>query len=165
MPSRRTFIKAGLVGGLILGAGGAWYAATRETAPAGPLTRSTRSMFLAIVPVMLSGMLGDKDEPVEHVVDGVERAVAGLSSAAQAELAELFGLLGFYPARKLMTGIGEWHLATQADVESFLNRWRYHRFALFQGAYAALHDLVLGAWYAQPDSWESIGYPGPPEVK
>ena len=30
---------------------------------------------------------------------------------------------------------------------------------------AAVHDLVLGAWYAQPESWEAIGYPGPPEVK
>jgi hypothetical protein len=165
MPSRRTFIKAGLLGGIALGAGGVWYAATRERAPAGRLPAVTRAMFAAITPVILAGSLDEGSGPVERLVDGVERAVAGLSAAAQAELGDLFGLLGFYPARKLLTGIGDWRLATRAEVEGFLSGWRLHRVALMQGAYAALHDLVLGAWYAQPDSWEAIGYPGPPEVK
>ena len=40
----------------------------------------------------------------------------------------------------------------------------YSRFALLQGAYAALHDLVLGAWYARPEAWPTIGYPGTPEI-
>jgi hypothetical protein len=35
---------------------------------------------------------------------------------------------------------------------------------LLQQGYQALHDLVLAAWYARPDSWPAIGYPGPPEV-
>lgn len=165
MVSRRTFIKAGLFGGLVLGAGGAWYAATREDAPPVRLSQSTRAMFQAITPVMLAGMLGEGVGQIERVVDGVERAVTGLSLAAQSELAELFGLLGFYPARKLLTGIADWPLARSAEIEAFLKWWRFHRFALLQGGYAALHDLVLGSWYAQPESWESIGYPGPPEVK
>lgn len=165
MATRRTFIKAGLFGGLLLGAGGAWYAASRESALPGRLTPSARAMFAAIAPVMLAGMLSEGEGHHESVVDGVERAVAGLSATAQSELAELFGLLEFYPARKLLTGVGEWRTATRSDIEGFLGQWRFHRLALLQGAYAALHDLVLGAWYAQPDSWEAIGYPGPPEVK
>jgi hypothetical protein len=32
---------------------------------------------------------------------------------------------------------------------------------LLRSAYHALHDLVLGAWYAQPASWLAAGYPGP----
>jgi hypothetical protein len=24
-----------------------------------------------------------------------------------------------------------------------------------------MHDLVLGAWYANPSNWAAIGYPGP----
>lgn len=165
MLSRRTFLKAGLLGGIALGAGGVWFAATRESAPAGRLPGSTRAMFAAITPVILAGSLDEGNALVERVVDDVERAVAGLSAAAQSELGELFGLLGFYPARLLLTGIGDWRLATRAEIEAFLNGWRLHRIALMQGAYAALHDLVLGAWYAQPESWETIGYPGPPEVK
>jgi hypothetical protein len=46
-------------------------------------------------------------------------------------------------------------------VAEFLQGWRTHRFGMLRGAYAALHDLVLGAWYAQPDAWAAIGYPGP----
>jgi hypothetical protein len=30
-----------------------------------------------------------------------------------------------------------------------------------RSAYQALHDLVLGAWYANPANWDAIGYPGP----
>ncbi len=165
MPTRRTFIKAGLLGGIALGAGGLWYSASRERAPAGRLPASVRAMFAAIAPVILAGSLDDGSGSVERVVDGVERAIAGLSAAAQSELDDLFGLLEFYPARILLTGIGDWQLATRVEVESFLSGWRLHSVALMQGAYAALHDLVLGAWYAQPESWEAIGYPGPPEVK
>lgn len=36
------------------------------------------------------------------------------------------------------------------------------RFDLLKSGYAALHDLILGTWYAQPESWAAIGYPGPP---
>jgi hypothetical protein len=32
---------------------------------------------------------------------------------------------------------------------------------MLQTAYHALHDLVLGAWYADPSSWTAVGYPGP----
>lgn len=163
MLSRRTFIKAGLLGGLALGAGGIWYAASREQAAVGRLTQSDRSMFRAVAPVMLAGMASDT--ATEGVLEGVERAVAGLSAAAQSELAELFGLLDFYPSRKLLTGVGDWQRATPAEIEAFLNSWRFHRFALLQSGYAALHDLIIGAWYAQPKSWEAIGYPGPPELR
>jgi hypothetical protein len=24
-----------------------------------------------------------------------------------------------------------------------------------------MHDLIIGAWYADPSTWEAIGYPGP----
>jgi hypothetical protein len=47
---------------------------------------------------------------------------------------------------------------------AFLESWRHSRFDLLKSGYAALHDIIFGAWYAHPDSWESIGYPGPPEV-
>jgi hypothetical protein len=46
-------------------------------------------------------------------------------------------------------------------VADFLQSWRKHRLAMPQTAYLALHDLVLGSWYADPSSWAAIGYPGP----
>jgi hypothetical protein len=50
------------------------------------------------------------------------------------------------------------------EVAAFLQGWRTSRLGLLRSAYAALHDLVLGAWYGTPDTWEAIGYPGPPEI-
>lgn len=164
MLTRRTFVKAGLLGGLALGAGGIWYAASREAMGEGWRSESTRSMFQAIGPVMLGGIQVDV-MATERLLVGIERAVAGLSPATQSELADLFGLLGFLPARKLLTGVSTWQRATPSEIEAFLKSWRVHRFAMLRGAYAALHDLVLGAWYAQPESWEALGYPGPPEVR
>jgi hypothetical protein len=97
--------------------------------------------------------------------DGVGVAIAGLSASAQREIAELFGLLGVAPARMLVAGVWpSWENASAADIAAFLERWRTSRFALLRSAYAALHDLVLGAWYGDAGSWAAIGYPGPPEV-
>lgn len=66
------------------------------------------------------------------------------------------------PARRLLTGIaGGWEGARIDGVSAFLQDWRLHRLGLLRSAYHALHDLVLGAWYAQPASWAATGYPGP----
>ena len=96
---------------------------------------------------------------------GVGVAIAGLSAAAQQELSELFTLLGFAPARVLLAGLWpSWEAASVDEVAAFLQGWRTSRLGLLRSAYAALHDLVLGAWYGTPDTWEAIGYPGPPEI-
>ena len=165
MIGRRTFLKVGLAGGVVLGAGGIWYAATREAVAQGRLDRATRAMFAAIAPVILAGVALPEPATTEDVGAGVETAFGGLSAAAQTELGELFGLLSFPPTRYVLTGVADWGRVSQADIARFLESWRRHRLSLLRGAYAALHDLVLGAWYARPDSWEAIGYPGPPEVK
>lgn len=163
MVSRRSLIKAGVLGGLVLSAGGAWYVATRDVARSG-LPQSTRAMFRAVAPVILAGALTN-DDAIERLLDHVERALAGLSVGAQTELSDLFGLLDLYPSRKLLTGVSDWSLSGADEIAAFLHNWRFHRFALLQSGYAALHDIVIGAWYAQPESWEAIGYLGPPEVR
>jgi hypothetical protein len=100
-----------------------------------------------------------------RVIEGVRVAVAALSPAAQRDVDELFTLLDIGPARGLLTGIwGSWGEASAPEIEAFLQRWRHSRLALLQAGYHALHDLILAAWYAEPESWSSIGYPGPPQV-
>ena len=39
------------------------------------------------------------------------------------------------------------------------------RFALLRSAYAALHQLVFAAWYANPRAWAATGYGGPPSLE
>ena len=33
--------------------------------------------------------------------------------------------------------------------------------ALRRVVYIGLHDLVVGSYYANPDTWAPVGYPGP----
>jgi hypothetical protein len=156
---RRQFLKVGLTGSFLLACAGRVSAASDEEA----------AMLSAIAAAMLAGMLpgeqGARATALSETVAGVRRAVAGLSLQSQKEVGELFLLLTLAPTRRLLAGVAApWHEAGEAAVAAFLESWRFSRFGLLQGAYAALHDLVLGAWYARPEHWEAIGYPGTPEV-
>lgn len=162
--SRRQFVKAGVAGSALLAFSG-WLNA------AGPrrLSEAEREMLAAIAAVFLAGALPkdhmERRRIIARTVDGIARAVAGLSAATQKEIGELFGLLVLAPARLIVAGlVRPWREADAADIAAFLQSWRSSRLGLLQSGYAALHDLTFGAWYARDDTWEAIGYPGPPEV-
>jgi hypothetical protein len=165
--TRRTFLKAGLLSAAVLAAGGGWY---RHTHPAPPhgfvLDGEARAALDAIVAAVLSGALPDtpaeQAKTIAATTARVHQTILGLPLTAQQEVQDLFGLLAFGPARRLLTGIPDgWAKAQQADVAACLQDWRVHRLSLLRSAYAALHDLVLGAWYSDPAHWDAIGYPGP----
>lgn len=167
MASRRAFLKAGIGAGLALTLGGGLYRATRDALPPQPfaLGSDARAALGAIVPALLAGALpagAAGTQAVATVIDDVHHAVRGLPLATQVEVQDLFRLLAQAPARRLLTGIdGPWLEASLDDVHAFLQDWRISQFGLLRTGYAALHDLVLGAWYAAPASWDAIGYPGP----
>lgn len=169
MFTRRQFLKAGLAGGAALAALGAYYVASRGKTAPGRLGEGESAVIAAIVPVILGGVLPAEGEArrkaIAKTVDGVGIAIAGLSASAQQELSELFALLGVVPARMLVAGVwSSWEGTGSDEIAAFLERWRMSRFALLRSAYAALHDLVLGAWYGDAGAWQAIGYPGPPEI-
>jgi len=170
--SRRTLLKAGVASGVALVLARWLYVQTSATA-ADPsfaaLDGRARSVVAAIVPVMLEGALPAGDAAIAargEVVAGVDRAVAGLSPAVRAELDELFSLLAFAPARCVVAGVwSPWQEASRESIAAFLERWRDSRFALLRSGFSALHQLILGAWYANPRAWPVIGYPGPPALE
>jgi hypothetical protein len=173
MLTRRQFIKAGVLGGLtlsVLGGGYAWLKRNEAgSAPASIFDRSAQAIISALAPAFLAGALPDDMQQRQAALDGILQdvgtAIAGLSAAQQKELGELFALLSFAPARWLVAGVrSPWAGARLDEAEGFLRHWRNSRFALLQSAYAALHDLILGSWYARPDSWAMIAYPGPPRL-
>lgn len=171
--SRRTLLKAGVAGAAALLVARCLYrplatpASSRETATA--LEPAARSIVASLIPVLLDGALPEGPEAANaraETLTGVERAVAGLPPATRNELAELFSLLAFAPTRCLLAGIwSPWPEAAPEAIASFLTRWRDSRFALLRSAYAALHQLVFSAWYANPRAWPAIGYPGPPSLE
>lgn len=158
MITRRQFLKTGLAGGLLLG-----IAACSRPSAGG----RHRAALAAIVPVMLAGAIGreDRSAAIARTVSGVETAIAGLALPTQKEIRQLFDLLSFAPTRLLAAGLwADWPQASPEAIGRFLDSWRHSRFDLLKSGYAALHNLIFGAWYAVPENWPAIGYPGPPEM-
>ena len=161
MTDRRTFLKAGLAGSALLAAGGlaAWIVG-RDAA------RDRDEVLAALIPVLLEGALPvepqARAQAISRGVQLVGTAIGGLAPSAQEEAAQLFALLAIGPTRLLATGIASsWPDASPQQVQAFLQSWRTHSWTLLQSGYHALHDLVLGSWYADEASWPAIGYGGP----
>ena len=161
--SRRAFLKAGVLGAFALAAAGSIYKLTLPAATPHRFTVDERagSVLAAIIPVMLKDAVASPGD-IDAAIGRVQEAIAGLPVATQQEIQELFGLLVFAPARRLLTGVTEdWPQADQEEVTAFLQSWRTSRFALLQSAYHGLHDLITGSWYSHESTWASIGYHGP----
>lgn len=157
---RRSFLKAGLLGGLALIAGGAVYRQLRPAvAQRFALDAQGRTMLAALIPA-ITGISPDA-AALEAGIDRVGAAINGLPLRVQKEISDLFGLLSMAPTRRLLAGVPAWPEATPAEVAAFLQSWRTHRTEMLQTAYHGLHDLVLGGWYAEPSTWAVIGYAGP----
>jgi hypothetical protein len=177
MLTRRQFLQAGIAGGALLLAVRAAYGpfsadpvvAEDPSFDYAVLRGKDRSVLAGVVPVMLAGALpaegGERERAIVEVIRGVDRAVSGLPPSVQEEVAQLFALLGFPVTRRLLAGVGSpWLEASAKSVQGFLARWRGSRFALLRSAYAALHELIMAAWYGNPAAWPRIGYPGPPAI-
>jgi len=162
--SRRSFLKIGLAGAVTLAAGGLLYRQFRAAPQQFELDSSGRDMLAAVIPVMLGPVLPagpGRAAALSEAIEAVRIAIIGLPLAVQKEVQDLFGLMALAPTRRLLAGIPPWAEASPEQIAAFLQSWRGHRLALLQSAYHALHDLIIGSWYAQPAHWAAIGYPGP----
>jgi hypothetical protein len=173
--SRRRFLAVSGFSALLLAAGGA-FAWRRDSAAIAPLSgdADARRIVHAIAPSMLGGLLaapGDvpnagasrEGDALDDVVRDALAGMDGLPPHARTELARLFGLLAFAPARIFVAGLASsWGTASRADIDTALGTWRDSRLELRRAAYDALHSLILGAWYGNPRAWARIGYAGPP---
>jgi len=161
---RRTLLKVGLIGGAVLtAAGGVAYLLKPEARDAAA-SNDTKVVLRGVMPALLAAALpADPNARALALESALQRTlatIAGLPSPTRIELGELFALLASAPGRWL-AGVDRWEHASVEQISTFLQRWRTHSFDLFQAGYQALHDLVLGPYYAEPSTWEAIGYPGP----
>jgi len=75
----------------------------------------------------------------------------------------LFDALSIAPIRFAMGGPWvRWQEASVDQVNDFLVSWRDSSLQLKRMGYVSLAKLVGICWYAQPENYASIGYPGPP---
>ena len=167
--SRRRFLQLGLgtaaVFGVVGGAAWLWQPGVR----AGRLSEPGRSVFRAVARCVLEGSLptdtGRRDAALDRHLQQLDATIAGLPRNAQTELAQLLGLLAMAPGRRWFSGLdGDWPDAGIEALDAALRRMRSDTNALRQQAYHALRDLTNAAWYAQPEHWAQLGYPGPVAV-
>ena len=170
--NRRSFLKVGLLGSAVLGTAGAWviWRDAKDADDRSPARDRVAMIIGAIAPVVLAGALpadpAQRADGIARVVTDVKAVIAAFPRAVQREIADLFRLLDIRIARRVLTGVpSEWTSAEPIEIAAFLERWRTSRIGLLQAGYFALHDLVLGTWYAEPATWEAIGYAGPPNVE
>lgn len=168
--NRRTLLRVGVATAALLAVAGAGVALHRQAVSAeGRLTATGRQLFSAIASAVLEGMLPADAVARQAALDGhlqrLEGTIAGFPPAIRAEIVELATLLAHPVGRIGLAGLStDWASARSADVQATLQSLRTSRLALRQQVYHALRDLTNGAYFADPSSWASIGYPGPPAL-
>ena len=170
MWSRRRVIFVGVAGAVAAGAAVVLPRLLASgPAPAGTALIAThgdmlRAVTLALLAPALPQTATERNAQIDAVLKACAARIDNLPPSTRREVGELFGLLALKPARMLLGYGGDWPDADGKAVGTFLAGLRDSSVGLKQQAYFALHDMVLGSFYAQPVTWAATGYPGPPKL-
>ena len=131
------------------------------------LRPNDREFFTAIIPVVLKGSWpSDADQQstaMNEIMINIDNAMFNLGPHNQKQMIDLFNLLNFTPSRGLTTGVwSAWNEASENDIEQFLNKWRDSSLGLLNLAYNGVSKLIIAIWFGMSQSWDKVGYPGPP---
>lgn len=135
----------------------------------GRLTAHAQAIFRAIAAAVLDGSLATSPSARESQLDihlrHVDEAIAAFPPETQAELSQLLALLASAPGRAFLAGLHTpWAVATPKETQASLQAMRTSSTKLRQQTYHALRDLTNAAFYADPQAWHLMGYPGPVPV-
>jgi hypothetical protein len=169
---RRTFLKWGLAGTVLLAVGGGAWLATRRTRPVGGLA----GPFVALAPeeVAVLVALSDRLVPARagfpapldvEVPRRVDAIVAMSPEPVQQEIRQLVrlfenALAGFVLDGQLRTFTD----SSPEQQDARIRAWQASRYTLRRTGYKALKKLVYAAYYGAPATWPALGYPGPPSL-
>jgi hypothetical protein len=154
--------------GLVVG-GTLWWGAETPRQTDGRLNTRASRMFRAVGAAVLQGVLPAEPAEREHALAAwltrMEATISALPPATQAELDQLIVLLTTAPSRLALTGLSQdWSTATPQEVKAALQAMQLSTLSLRQQVFHALRDLTNGAYFAAPQTWLTMGYPGPMKV-
>ena len=163
---RRTLLKLGATTLAVLAVIGGTAALIQPGLVRGTLTPAGREVFRAIGLGVLDKTLPEpapaKEVALAALLGRVDALIGALPPHAQAELSQLLSLLASGVGRRALAGLAvPWPNANAADVQAALQDMRLSKLAVRQQAYAALHDIIAGAYFSEPTTWAMLGYPGP----
>ncbi len=173
--TRRSLFRKGLAGGVLLALGGGAFVGlrgTRVTAlPRAPLrlfTQEEHAVFAAVAARIVPGDGAGADWPTALALDCAGKADALLARVHPEVGAELKQLLRLF--ENGVTGLffgGRPAPFTTLDPQgqdARLESWRTSKLDLMRTGYQALARLAHATYYASPEVYRLVGYPGPPEV-
>ncbi len=168
---RRTLLKLGYASAAALALAGGGVA-TFLAAPAwhaGRLTEVGRGVLGSIARAILDGSLPAQAQAQAAALashfDRLDSMLRTLPPSAQSELNHLLSVLAIAPGRLALAGLAtDWTQASVEHVQAALQSMRHSRIDLRKQAYHALRDLTQAAYFASPDTWPQLGYPGPVKI-
>lgn len=163
---RRRFLTLGLgaTAALVLAGGG--FALIQPGLDQGRLTAAGRSVFSAVARAVLDGSLPAEPVLRERALlahlQRLDDTLGGFPSPVQSELSQLLAMLAAAPGRIAFAGLHTpWADADVPQIQQALQAMRTSSLVLKQQAYHALRDLTNAAYFADPQAWKMMGYPGP----
>lgn len=169
---RRDFLKVGLGFSLALTLAGALPGCSGGAKAPAPglvfLQPQDVALFSAIIPVIVLDLgtraAAEQQALLRQTLAHIDGTCAGLDVFSRGELRTLFDLLANGPLRYVLTGVGAWNEASADDLLAFIRRWRGSRLATLNAGGNVLVRLVAGSYYVIPETFASVGYPGPFEI-
>lgn len=169
MVSRRTFITVGLLGAAALAVGGVGLGLrpTVHRQPRGPLKAldpRAYSILAAVVDRVArgEGLPAAADLGVTEALDGV---VARMHPEAAAQFVQVLYLLENALAGLVLDQRFTTFTGSSPEVQDHvLQTWAHSAWSVQRTAYRALHGLIIGAYWANPELFGAIGYGGPPPL-
>lgn len=171
-PPRRSFLKKGLLGGLLLAVGGAGAIALRPTvkkvSPRSQLlvfSPDEYAIFAAIAECVVAAPEGSPSPTSVDVAGKADAAMAVALPSVQKEFKQLLGLFeNGLTGLTTGTSLAPFTAASSKAQRARMTAWSRSRIGLFRTGYQAVKRLAAACYYASPESWKAVGYPGPPEI-
>ena len=168
---RRTLIKTGLAGTVLLGIGGVgWGVTAGERGPVDVelqrLDRRSYAILFAVAERMCRAGDGAPSASDLKVVEKIDALLASLPVAVTTELKQALLLFESPIFGAIMDG--RFRPFTQCDArtqDKVLAAWRDSRLPLRRTVYDALHSLCMAPYWSDSALWGQIGYPGPPDFR
>jgi len=170
-PTRRSFLKRGLLGGALLGLGGAGLLFKRQTKrvplppkPLSVLSEDEYSVMHAVASRIVAPGAGAPSFEQVNVAANVDEILRHTDPGAQKEVKQLLGLFenalaGFVFGRR----INAFSAMTPEDQDQVLREWQTSRLVIRRTGFTALRTLALAGYYSSDQTWSFIGYEGPPK--
>lgn len=168
-PSRRRLLKLGVAGAAVLALGLTLARPKAQAVAAGftQLRGADLDLFRALIPALLGDTFpvdaAAREPLMQEMLLRIDGAVALLQPALRKATLDLFDFVQLAPVHGLSGGYwGSWDKASVADATAVMQSWSTSSVDVLRASFDALRGLVIGTWYAMPQSWPATGYPGPP---